>query len=134
MGPSEGGYAALRYGLLLGASATLGFSAYTNNVMNKADLPNYPAVKRLHDHNPLLLEDMLPLYAEATSAPKVTLCYGDDHQVDTRHASRMASVPGLQLLPVPGLAEHDTLKHFQSTGGMRALMDTFLSSSCMLSA
>jgi hypothetical protein len=128
-GSSVGGYAALRYGLFLEAKATLCFSGYTNLKFDEALLPNYPAVKRLHDHNPLLPEDLMPLYAEAADAPKVTLCYGDAHEVDTRHALRMTSLPGLTLLPVPGLAEHDTIKHFQSTGGMRALMDTFLLSS-----
>jgi hypothetical protein len=129
VGSSVGGYAALRYGLLLGAKATLSFSGFTNIAFDEPMLADYPAVKRLHDHNPLLPEDLLPLYEAASPAPKVTLCYGDAHEVDTRHALRMASLPGLTLLPVPGLADHDTIKHFQSTGGMRALMDTFLLSS-----
>jgi hypothetical protein len=127
-GCSLGGYAALRYGLLLGASATLGFSALTNTVMDKTEMQQNPAVKRLYEHNPLLLEDLLPLYKQASTVPKVTLCYSDDHEIDNRHASHMASLPGLSLLPVPGLADHDTIRHFQSTGGMRFLMDNFLTS------
>jgi hypothetical protein len=127
-GSSVGGYAALRYGLFLGASATLGFSAFTNTVMDKAELQQNPDVKRLYDHNPLQLEDLLPLYAQAPTAPRVTLCYSEDHAVDSRHALHMDSLPGLTLLPVPGLADHDTIKHFQTTGGMRAVMDNFLMS------
>jgi hypothetical protein len=125
-GVSVGGYAALRFGLYLGASASLGFSAYTNIVMDEPVLLKYPAVKRLHDHNPLLPEDLLPLYEAATPAPKVTLCYGDANELDTRHAQHLASLPGVTLLPAAGWADHDTIKHYQATGRMRALMDTFL--------
>lgn len=129
VGSSVGAYAALRFGLFLGAKAALGFSAFTNIVLDDTELPQYPAVQSLHKHNPLLPEDLLPLYAAATPAPKVTLCYGDAHERDTRHALHMAALPGLTLLPVAGLADHDTIKHYQSTGSMRALMDTFLKNS-----
>ena len=129
VGSSVGGYAALRFGLYLGASATLGFSAYTNLVLDEPVLLKNPAVKLLHDHNPLLTEDLLPLYTTASRAPKVTLCYGDAHEVDTRHAQHMASLPGVTLLPAAGWADHDTIKHYQSTGRMRALMDSFLTNS-----
>lgn len=128
IGSSVGGYAALRYGLILEAKAAFSFSGFTNIRLTESQISQYSAVKRLHGHNPKLLADLLELYGEAKLTPRMTLCFGAAHEVDSRQAMRMASVPGTKLIPVPDLAEHDTIKYFQSTGGMPALMKDFLNS------
>lgn len=128
VGFSIGGYAALRYGLLMQAEAALSFSGFTNILLNELDMSLLASVKRLHDHNPELPADLRTMYGEAKHHPRLTLFYGDAHERDSHHALRMASLSGTKLLPVRGLADHDTMKFFQSTGGMPTLMADFLTS------
>lgn len=129
-GSSVGAYAALRFGLHLQAKGVLGFSAFTNIALSPQLLLEHPAAQRLIDHDPTLAEDLLPLYAQAAEAPHVALCYGDAHERDARHAMRLAVLPKVRLHPVAGLAEHDTVKHFQAAGQLPELMSQFVQTAC----
>lgn len=129
-GSSVGAYAALRFGLHLKAKGVLGFSAFTNLALTPELLLEHPAAQRLIDHDPALAEDLLPLYAQDAAAPHVELCYGDAHERDARHALHLSSLPKVRLHPVPGLAEHDTVKHFQAAGSLPELMSQFVQTAC----
>jgi len=129
-GSSVGAYAALRFGLHLQAKGVLGFSAFTNIALEPHQLSDHPAAHKLIDHDPTLAEDLLPLYAQDADAPHVELCYGDAHERDARHALRMSGLPKVRLHPVAGLADHDTVKHFQAAGRLPELMSQFIQAAC----
>ncbi|MGE0715966.1 MAG: hypothetical protein AB7P02_11025 [Alphaproteobacteria bacterium] len=109
LGYSANGYSALRYGLGLDAEAVLAFSPPTNLAIPPDEARRYPMIHRLQHENPAMAEDLLPLYAAAARLPRVTIVYGAGNRIDTFAARRMAALPGVRLIPVPGLTSHDSM-------------------------
>ncbi|ROP84438.1 hypothetical protein EDC65_3790 [Stella humosa] len=109
IGYSANGFSALRYGIGLEAEAVLAFSPVTTLGIDPKDRDRFPMIRRLHAENPHLVEDVLPLYRAAARPPRVTIVFGQQNRGDRWAATRMAVVPGIRLIPVPGLTDHDSL-------------------------
>jgi hypothetical protein len=98
IGYSSGAYAALRFGLDLEARAVLFFSGPTQ----PRDTP-----RQIGDGS-RAEGDLRLLYARAPRPPKLTICFGELNLADTQAALRMADLPGVTLVPVPGFSGHWT--------------------------
>jgi pimeloyl-ACP methyl ester carboxylesterase len=122
MGMSLGGYAALRYGLDLGADRALGLGAYTNVTPGEVETNGRDALTRIARSCPAMARDLLPLYAEAERRPRVALWYGADHNGDRRQAERFTVLEGVELRPVPDLDDHDVLRQMMSSGQVRSVV------------
>lgn len=109
LGYSANGYSALRYGVGMACEAVLAFSPVTTLDL-KPDVRNrFPMIRRLHQENPQLVDDVLPYYRRAENPPRLTIVYGAENRSDRWAAQRMAVLPGVRLVPVPGLADHDSM-------------------------
>jgi len=106
-GNSLGGYAALRYGLDLGASGVLVFGAPTDlsassTVVRQGGVRTGPNLRFL--------------YEAALRSPTVRLVYGADHERDAREAVNFAGLPNVTLEPAPGFAAHNSWRYFIERG------------------
>ncbi|MCC7271597.1 MAG: hypothetical protein IT561_02935 [Alphaproteobacteria bacterium] len=109
LGYSANGYSALRYGLGLDADGVLAFSPPTNLAIAPEEARKYPMIHRLQRERPEMAEDLLPLYAAAHRRPRVVIVYGARNRPDSYAARRMEGLPGFRVVPVPGLAGHDSM-------------------------
>jgi pimeloyl-ACP methyl ester carboxylesterase len=121
MGMSLGGYAALRYGLDLGADRVLGLGAYTNVKPGEVQTNGKDALTRIARTVPAMAIDLLPLYRAAERPPRVALWYGADHNGDREQAERFSAVGGTELKALADLDDHDVLRQMMSTGEIRAV-------------
>jgi hypothetical protein len=121
MGMSLGGYAALRYGLDLGADRVLGLGAYTNVTPGQVETTGDDALTRIARAVPSMAIDLLPLYAGAERPPRVALWYGADHKGDRQQAERFSAVQGVELRALAELGEHDVLRQMMSSGQIRSV-------------
>ncbi len=109
LGYSANGYSALRYGLGIDADAVLGFSPVTTFDLPPGMENRFPMIRRLRQQNPHLAQDLLPLYRDAPRRPALTIVYGAENRDDRWAARRMGALPGVRLIPVPGLKDHDSM-------------------------
>lgn len=109
LGYSANGYSALRYGVGLAAEAVLAFSPVTTLDLKPDVRQRFPMIHRLHQENPHLVDDVLPHYRQAERPPRLIIVYGAENRSDRWAAQRMAVLPGVRLVPVPGLADHDSM-------------------------
>lgn len=109
LGYSANGYSALRYGIGIEAEAVLAFSPVTTLDLKPEQRNRFPMIRRLHEENPHLVDDVLPHYRRAARPPRLTIVYGAENRSDRWAAQRMAVLPGVRLVPVPGLADHDSM-------------------------
>ncbi len=118
IGHSTGGYAALRFGLDLGADSVLAFSCPVN--LDVADQPPAELERRhlveLRRRAPGMMVDLRSLYTAAARPPRVLLCYGEDHPQDAAAANQLAGLPGVAQHPIPGYAGHQTLAEAMRLG------------------
>jgi hypothetical protein len=128
IGISAGGFAALRFGLDLQASAVLGFSVPTTlNIDDdpQATLRRYPQLAAFYKHHRALGRDVVPDYLRAKKTPRVRLLYDPEHRRDSFLARRMETVPNTRLIPVAN-AGHRTFAHANGTMIMDELMAELL--------
>ena len=109
LGYSANGYSALRYGVGITAEAVLTFSPVTTLDLKPDVRDRYPMIRRLHQENPQLVDDVLPHYRRAERPPRLVIVYGAENRADRWAAQRMGVLPGVRLVPVPGLADHDSM-------------------------
>lgn len=121
MGMSLGGYAALRYGLELGADRVLGLGAYTNVKPGEVETNGKDALTRIARTIPSMALDLLPLYAAAEPPPRVALWYGAEHNGDRQQAERFGTLRGVELHAVAALDDHDVLRQMMSSGEIRTV-------------
>jgi pimeloyl-ACP methyl ester carboxylesterase len=101
-GHSAGGFAALRFGLELGAAAVLAFGATTSPFLNP-DEKTLGWAKRFGVDEGL---DLRPLYDRAARTPKARLCYSEANERDAAQARHMQGAPGVTLEPVFNRGQH----------------------------
>jgi tetratricopeptide (TPR) repeat protein len=122
---SGGGFAAIRYGLALGAECALCFSPPTN--LTRDFLRQDPRGKvvqyRLGKHFSDDILDLRPQLQKATSRMDVHIYYGDAHPDDRRHAEHLQGAPGVTLHPFQGINEHSSFLHLEQQDRLR---DTFI--------
>jgi len=118
LGVSAGGYAALRFGLDLGAHGVLGMSAPTT--LDLADEPGatlkrYPYLTALYRALPDMKLDMAQVYAATSPRPRVLLLYAPSHERDAWLANRMDGIPGVELEEINEKAGHRVLQMLEAT-------------------
>lgn len=116
-GSSSGTFGALRYGLDLVAAKVLslsGPSRLDGNAQRVMDRQrrHRPSARPL---NPANL-DMAALYGRAHRRPAVRMTFGEMNEIDRAEAENMAQVAGVDLDPVPGVAEHNIVSALGSRG------------------
>jgi hypothetical protein len=114
IGSSAGGFAALRFGLDLSVDAVLALSPQT-------DLRKFPEFKvgtkslqRFRIPGEAL--DLLPLYEQAERRPQVTIAYGEDNKADEGHVKRLAKFAEVEILPLPGVSQHNVVTYLIAEG------------------
>jgi len=125
IGNSAGGYGAMRFGLDLGAEATLGFGSSAN----PEDLPTRRAdLARIYHQVGAAggTADLRKLFAAAPNPPRAILCYGADHEGDRKQAEHMAGLPTVRLLPTPGVATHNVIAAHLRDGSFQSLVADML--------
>jgi pimeloyl-ACP methyl ester carboxylesterase len=125
VGHSISGYAALRFGLDLGADGVFCTSPYTT-LDARAMPPDAPPPLEMAALAAERTAPIAPLYRAAASPPKATLCYGAANRHDSRMAQEMADIPGVTLVPIPGLADHNSLIEVVRRGDFARLIEAML--------
>ena len=110
MGTSAGGYAAIRYGLSLGADCIAGFSAPTNltAAFLADDGRGRIVANRLQKLPPETL-DILPAVIAADGRTPIHLVYGEHMPQDKRHALYLKGAPGVVLHSLQEIDQHSSL-------------------------
>jgi hypothetical protein len=107
-GFSVGGFAALFYGLRLGAARVVALgAAVTLEPEFNRHLRWIAAARRLRQSYPGMPLDLASEYAAAARAPRTVLVYGEHNWDDRLHAEYMASRAGAELVSLPAFAGHN---------------------------
>ncbi len=126
-GTSSGAFAAIRYGLEVGAEAILALGAPTdmtpgfNQHLLLADV-----AARLSAAFPGEPLDLRPLVAAADPPPRLTLVYGDACWNDRIYVEHLAGLPGVELHPVDDFEGHHVAMELLLRGEFMALMESFV--------
>jgi thioredoxin-like negative regulator of GroEL len=126
MGSSSGGFSALRVGALMGADAAVSFSgptaiaSFLDQTRVSAWNPNF-FVKAIMEREGDLPFDLVPLLSRPSNT-KFIQFYGADSPDDVRQARRLEGLPGVTLLPVPGIGDHFVVDHMIGDGSFEALL------------
>lgn len=127
MGNSSGGFAALDYGIALGAEGVLAFSGAMNlepefnTFLNRADV----AVALRRDFPEAAL-DLREACLAAAQPPRAILVYGDQNWDDRLQSEHMAGAPGVELSPLEGYPGHGSLPELIRRGEFMAMMADFV--------
>jgi len=110
LGVSVGGFAALYYGLELGAERVASLCGAVNLECSfNAHLRWIGAARRLTKSRPGLALDLAQRYATAAQPPHASLVYGDQNWDDRLHAEYMGTLPCAELRPVAGFDGHNVV-------------------------
>jgi hypothetical protein len=128
LGVSMGGYAALHYGLQLGAEAVLNLAGATDFTPGFVEslgpvAPEYLALRQAAPDYTVNLRDG---YAAAPRAPHVVIAYSAAHPRDRRQAERMAGLPNLELIAVD-YGQHNVLDPLIRSQELLPLLQRLLS-------
>ncbi len=130
LGVSAGAFAALKFGLELGAQGVLAFSGTpTLNLEDDpgATMAKYPQLVHIYKKARHLATNMAVEYIERKTHPTVTMVYGEKHLRDAFFASHMADVPGVKLAPIEGFARHGSFTESLSKDRVTPLLDELFS-------
>ncbi|NOT28713.1 MAG: hypothetical protein HOP16_21735 [Acidobacteria bacterium] len=123
-GNSGGVYAALHYGLELGAQAVLCMAGKTNRTREfSAFSPSEHRAARLQQEHPDVQLDARRLYEHAPNPPRVRIVYGDGNWSDRRHAEHMAALKCVTLRPIEDYAGHRAALELITRGEYQQLLD-----------
>jgi pimeloyl-ACP methyl ester carboxylesterase len=119
-GSSMGGYAALLFGSLIGASAVHAFSPHTT-LRDRRSIRNRDKLKALH-------EGFSGEYFDLSKVPGVSAASGEDHvyydltdRKDRRQVSHLEGRARLHLHPYRG-GGHNLVKHLKASGELEKLV------------
>jgi hypothetical protein len=108
-GNSAGGFAALHYGLDLGAESVLAMNGPTNlDVGFNTHLRMYRTAKRVGEEVPDAVTNLRSAYEAAADPPRALLVYGNGQWDDRLQAEDMAGLPTVTLCPMEKVKEHNT--------------------------
>lgn len=127
LGTSAGGYAAIHYGMALGADRIVAFSTPTNL---GADFNREDGRARLVALKvqtlPEELLDLRPLVMRNAGRTPIHLVYGAGMRQDAHHARHVEGLPGVHLHPLEGFERHDSLVWLAGQGKLLSfLSETF---------
>jgi tetratricopeptide (TPR) repeat protein len=112
LGSSAGSFAAIRYGVEMGAVNILGFSAPTNisaDFLDRIEDRRGKIVARRLQTLPPECRDLKPIIRQAQARSPIHLFSGEQMPVDCRHVQHVAKEPGVTLHPISGVSEHNSL-------------------------
>ena len=123
-GVSAGGFAALDFGLELGADAVLCMAGMTNispefNVYTMREKKSFALQSRFRDAR----LDMLEAYSNAARPPRVCLVYGQNNWDDRIQAEHMAGLSSVTLCPIENCDEHNVTVPAIIRGEFDSLLD-----------
>lgn len=124
IGTSAGGYAAMRYGVDLGAAATLCFSPPSNLTAEflAEDRRGQLVAKRLQALDAEML-DLRPHLLSREAVNPIDIFYGAGMPQDRRHAEHLRGVPGVTLHPLDTIDIHGTMKTMAAAGTLAATLE-----------
>ncbi len=123
LGNSSGGYAAMLYGLRIGAEKVIGFSGATNLEPGfNLHLNRAAAAVALEQALPGARLDLRELYLAASRPPRTQLVYGEQAWDDRIHAEHMAGAPGVRLAPIEGHSDHGSVAELIHRGRFAPLL------------
>lgn len=128
VGSSAGGFAAIRYGLALGAERIVTFSSPTNlNSDFLAEDGRARLVEKRLQGLPREVLDIRPTVRANRGRTPIHVTFGKGMRQDSRHAHHIAGEPGVHLHPIEGLAVHDSLVWLAREGRLMSFLgDTLL--------
>jgi tetratricopeptide (TPR) repeat protein len=130
IGDSDGGFAAIRYGVALGADRIVSFSGPTHWI------PEFDVYPMLSKHLAANVStgslDLNVFLTKQRHHSEIALLYGDASPRDRIHAIYLNGHPGVTLHPVAGLDDHDVLRWLALNADLRALLSSLLAVSPLL--
>jgi tetratricopeptide (TPR) repeat protein len=124
IGASDGGFAAIRYGVALDADRIMSFGGPTHWA---PDLDEYAVMRQRHAT--YLSEQAIDLRAFLGARPyasRICLFYGEDAPRDRAHARYLDGLPGVLQHPVPELGDHQCLRWYALNRDLRTLLGEWL--------
>jgi amino acid adenylation domain-containing protein len=128
LGVSLGGYAAMYYGLELGAIAVLnlaGATDYTPDFVNSLG-PVSKAYLNIRERAPDYARNLRDSYASAAHKPRVMIAYSAGQSRDRRQAERFAGLSNVELVAVD-YDQHNVLDELVRAGDFLPLLYRLLS-------
>jgi hypothetical protein len=124
MGPSAAGFTALQAGLDLKAQGIVAFSPPTNTTQANMEVKDgrylHILYRSLREH-PEFAKDLRPVLENRDSCPQIDIYYGEDQPQDRMHAEHVAGVRGIDLHPVSGYGDHDSVSEMVLRGKINLL-------------
>jgi hypothetical protein len=128
LGVSLGGYAALYYGLQLGAVSALslgGATDFTPDFVNSLG-PVKQEYRDLWEFAPDDAKNLRDYYEPALKKPRVMMAYGAANPRDRRQAGQMAGMPNVELTPID-YAQHNVIEPLIRNHELMPLLERHLS-------
>ena len=129
-GTSAGGYAALRYGLMVGAERVIGFGALTlltaERCRVRADGRAAGLGQRLVDEVEAQLGDCRPMLEARDPPMQVDLYFGEKMPLDRFQAEHVDGVPGVRLHPLEGVGTHAVVSNLHNAGRLGDILKAFV--------
>lgn len=129
LGNSMGGYAAMLFGLPLGADAILAFSPQTRFDLEFCDAIGetrwreaYDAMRAGHDADAMSMRHRWPKLSDAA----VSVHYGINCKTDCRYAAELDGLPGVTTIGHPG-CDHDLVNELRANGQLEQIIRDALS-------
>lgn len=126
-GASAGGFAAIRYGLLLGADMIATFATPTtgrpDEVRRIGDPRGMVVAEQLQREFGPRRIDVLPDLRRGRAVPEgVHLWFGAENRLDAAHAERVGACPGVHLHPLPDCRHHGIIQDLVLDGTMGRIL------------
>jgi len=118
MGNCDGGFAAIRYGVELGAERILAFAASTHSsgdTPTRLEQARNFMKNRLAASVPQAMTDLSTFLDAQPPKGAVELFFDSQNPHDRSHAERLSPVPGVRLHPEPGPCPHGVLAELALT-------------------
>lgn len=117
-GNSGGGFAALRFGLDLGAESILTFGAQSHPFLD----PDKKTIRLIERFGVKEAVDLRPLFDSAERPPKVRFVFSADHERDALQAKNMDGAKGVTLEPVFTEGDHGVMLPLIKNGRYNELL------------
>ena len=126
-----GGYAAVRYGVDLGAERVIGIGAPTT--LERDFIWRMGAgravINRLERYIPEMMVDLRPFLENNSGAPRLDLYFGEDMGRDRAYAERLIDLPNVYLHPISGFPGHDVSAQLLRSGQLATILSDLCSES-----
>lgn len=126
LGTSAGGFAAILFGALLGATRILAFAPQTE--LTKQVFNRFRGVDSRFTEIPTdgSYLDLVKVLERTRYAGQIDIYYSAGHAVDRKAAERLARFPCVKLHPIMA-RQHNVAAHLRETGQLAAALDSLVS-------